>query len=130
QNALTGRGLDISYHALPSLVADDLLVTPDPLFNNRRAQVLSLAASHSLPAIYQWREFATAGGLISYGPSIAEAYRKAGINVGLILKGTKPAGIPVVQPTRFHFVINLATAKAAGLGAPRTLLATADEVIE
>ena len=130
QKATTDRELDSAFQAFASRGVDALLVTADPLFNNRRAQVLSLAASHSLPAIYQWREFATAGGLTSYGPSIAEAYRKAGINVGLILKGTKPADIPVVQPTRFQFVINLKTAKALGPTIPDKLLALADEVIE
>src|SRR6516165_8640695 len=128
QKATTDRELDSAFQAFASRGVDALLVTADPLFNNRRAQVLSLAASHSLPAIYQWREFATAGGLTSYGPSIAEAYRKAGINVGLILKGTKPADIPVVQPTRFQFVINLKTAKALGPTIPDKLLALADEV--
>ena len=105
-----------------------MLVTADPLFNNHRAKVLSLVARHSLPAIYQWREFVTSGGLMSYGPSITEAYRQAGINAGLILKGTKPADIPVVQPTRFYLVINTKTARQLGLSVPLEMLP--DEIVE
>jgi putative tryptophan/tyrosine transport system substrate-binding protein len=109
---------------------DALLVTADPFFNNRRSLVLSLVASQLLPAIFQWREFVTAGGLMSYGPSIAEAYRQAGINAGLMLHGTKPADIPVVQPTRFHLTVNRTTAKRLSLALPPSILALADEVIE
>ena len=130
QEAATDRQLESAFQAFASQRVDALLVTADPFFNNRRAQVLSLAASHSLPAIYQWREFVTGGGLMSYGPSITEAYRKAGINAGLILKGTKPADIPVVQPTKFQLVINQKTAKELGLALPPYLLSLADEVIE
>jgi len=130
QEAATDRQLESAFQAFASQRVDALLVTADPFFNNRRAQVLSLAASHSLPAIYQWREFVTGGGLMSYGPSITEAYRKAGINAGLILKGTKPADIPVVQPTKFQLVINQKTAKELGLAHPPYLLSLADEVIE
>jgi putative ABC transport system substrate-binding protein len=130
QRAATDSEIGAAFDAFVSRRIDALLVTADPLFNNHRAQVLSLAAKHSLPAIYQWREFPAAGGLMSYGPSITEAYHQAGVNAALILNGAKPADIPVVQPTKFQLVINLKTAKELGLTASPALLSIANEVIE
>jgi putative tryptophan/tyrosine transport system substrate-binding protein len=129
-HARTGGDVDTVVASLAQKPVDALLVGPGPLFNNRRAQLITLAAYHKVPAIYTNRESAEAGGLMSYGTSITEMYRLVGLYVGRILKGEKPADLPVMQSTKFEFVINLNTAKAFGLNFPPGLLAIADEVIE
>jgi putative tryptophan/tyrosine transport system substrate-binding protein len=126
----TGRDIDTVFASLAQKPVDALLVGPSPLANNRRVQLVTLAAYHRVLAIYFLREFAEVGGLMSYGTSIAEANRLAGVYTGRILKGEKPGELPVMQSTKFEFVINLNTAKAFGLSFPPGLLAIADEVIE
>jgi putative ABC transport system substrate-binding protein len=128
--ASTGREIDAAFAKLVQKPGGALLVGPDALFVNRRAQIVTLAARHALLAIYPTRDYAEIGGLMSYGPDLADAYHQTGVYVGRVLKGEKPADLPVVQSTKFELVINLNTARALGLSVPASLLAIADEVIE
>ena len=128
--ASTGRDINTAFARLARKPIDALLLGPGPLFDNRRVQLATLAAYHRVPAIDPLRAFAEAGGLMSYGTNITDAYRQAGVYTGRILKGEKPADLPVMQSIKFEFVINLNTARAFGLSFPPGLLAIADEVIE
>src|SRR5215470_413219 len=130
RSAATEEDLDSAFAAFADRRVDAVLVGTAPRFTAWRMRILGLAAHTSLPAIYEQRQYVADGGLMSYGASIADAYRQAGIYVARILKGDKPGDLPIVQPTKFEFVINLVTARALGLEVPSTLLARADEVIE
>ena len=129
-NASTSRDIDAAFAAIASEHIDALFVVPDSYFFTRRVQLVQLAARHAVPTAYPVRIFAEAGGLISYGADTAEAWRQAGVYTGRILKGAKPADLPIVQTTKFELVINNQTARMLGLAVPPSLLAIADEVIE
>jgi putative ABC transport system substrate-binding protein len=129
-NAANEEEIDSAFLALARERPDALLLDPDPFLVSRREQIVTLANHYRIPALYEWREFAEAGGLASYGPSHTEPYRLVGIYTGRILKGAKPADLPVVQSTKFELVINLRTARRIGFEIPPMLLARADEVIE
>jgi ABC-type uncharacterized transport system substrate-binding protein len=129
-SAATEAEIEMAFADAVRRQAGALMVASDPFFLGRREQIVALAARHRVPSIYQFRAFVEAGGLVSYGTSLADAYKQAGLRVGRILKGEKPADLPVMQASKFEFMINLKTAKALGLDLPDKDLAVADEVIE
>jgi putative ABC transport system substrate-binding protein len=129
-HASTERDFDAVFTSLPRLRADALVIGSDPFFNSRNQQLVALALRYAMPTMYPFREYAVAGGLISYGNSFADAHRQVGDYTGRILKGAKPADLPVQQATKVEMIVNLKTAKALGLTVPLTLLGRADEVIE
>jgi putative ABC transport system substrate-binding protein len=128
--ASSASEIDTVFATLVRLGINGLVVSPDPFFDTQRDRIITLAARQRIPAIYHLREFPAAGGLMSYGPSLADGYRQVGVYAAQILKGAKPADLPVLQPTKFDLVINLKTASTLGLSVPLTLQAAADEVIE
>jgi putative tryptophan/tyrosine transport system substrate-binding protein len=128
--ASSEREIDTAFGTAVQKGTGAILVSSDPFFNRRRDQLVALSARHAVPTIYQLRDFADAGGLMSYGNNFTDLYRQVGVYAGRILNGEKPTDLPVVQPTKFELIINLKTAKALGLTVPDKLLVTADEVIE
>jgi putative ABC transport system substrate-binding protein len=129
-NASTEREFDAVFANLIQLRAAGLVIVSDPFFTGRSEQLAALAARHAVPTIYSWREFAAAGGLVSYGSDVTDAYRLAGVYTGRILQGAKPADLPIQQATKVELIINLKTAKTLGIRVPLSLLGRADEVIE
>jgi putative tryptophan/tyrosine transport system substrate-binding protein len=129
-DAQTDTDLEATFASLSSRAVDALLVTTNPFFEGRRDHIVALAKRHSVPALYPWRKYTVVGGLISYGTSFTESYRQAGLYVGRVLKGEKPADLPVVQATKFELLVNAKTAKALGLTVPPSMLIAADEVID
>ena len=129
-NASTSREIEAAFATLVRDRADALFVAPDSFFVSRRVQLATLATRHGVPAVYPLREYVVAGGLMSYGTDILENWRQVGVYTGQILKGAKPADLPVLQSSKFEFVINMQTARALGLEVPNSLQLLADEVIE
>ena len=128
--ASSNHDIDKAFTSLTQNRIEAVMISPDALFSTRLVQLITLTTRRGVPTIYPWREAAQAGGLMSYGTDLADAYRQVGVYAGQILKGKKPADMPVLRPTKFEFIINLQTSKAFGLDVPPTLLARADEVIE
>ena len=128
--ATADRDFEPGFATMAERGVDALIVLPDPFLDSHRGILVNLTARYAIPAMYQWREFVQAGGLISYGTSLADAHRQLGNYTGKILQGTKPADLPVMQPARFELFVNLKTAKTLGLAVPISILLRADEVIE